>query len=94
MTDADDLALYASTPVQVGFRLHRLEEVASGISFYVKVNKIEHMYFKQELATSTLNCQTLKLVNQFTYLGSNISSTEICVNICLEKTWTAINGLS
>ena len=31
--------------------------------------------------------------NKFTYLGSNISSTESDVNICLAKEWPAINRL-
>ena len=34
---------------------------------------------------SQLNGKPLKLVDQFTYLGSNISSTESHVNICLDK---------
>ena len=37
--------------------------------------------FKQEEAISTLSSKPLKLVDQFTYLGSNISSTESDVNI-------------
>ena len=36
----------------------------------------------------------LKLVDQFTYLGSNISSTESNVNIDLVKAWTAIDRLT
>ena len=33
-------------------------------------------------------------MNQFIYLGINISSTENYVNICLAKVWTAIDRLS
>ena len=36
----------------------------------------------------------LWLVDQFTYLGSNILSTESDVNICLGKGWNAIDSLS
>ena len=36
----------------------------------------------------------LKLVDQFTYLGSNISSTESDVNLRIPKAWTAIDRLS
>ena len=48
------------------------------------------MRFKQE-GTSD---RPLKFVNKFTYLGSNISSTESNVDIRLAKTWNAINLLS
>ena len=36
----------------------------------------------------------MKLVNQFTYLGSNISSTESNINICIGKAWTVIDKLT
>ena len=36
----------------------------------------------------------MKLVDQFTYFSSNISSTESNVNICKGKLWTAIDKLS
>ena len=41
--------------------------------------------FKQEGAISTLSVKPLKLVDLFTYLGSNISSTESDVNIHIGK---------
>ena len=40
-----------------------------------------------------LNGKPLELVDQFIYLGSNISSTEIDVDICIGKPWTAIDRL-
>ena len=46
------------------------------------------MYFKQDGAISKWNCKLLKLVDQITYLGSNISSTESNVNIYIGKVWT------
>ena len=39
------------------------------------------MCFNQEGAISTLNGNSLKLVDKFTYLGRSISSTESNVNI-------------
>ena len=42
----------------------------------------------------TLNDRPLKLVDKFTYLISNVSSTESDDNICLAKAWTAVNRLS
>ena len=46
------------------------------------------MCFKQKEAISTL-----KLVDQFTYLDNNISSTKSDINICLMKAWDAIERL-
>ena len=43
---------------------------------------------------SSLNYKPLKLANQFTYLDSNISSTESNVNLCIGKVWTAMGWLS
>ena len=48
-------------------------------------DEIEFMCFKQDEAISTLNGKPLKLVDQFIYLGSNISFTESIVNIHLGK---------
>ncbi len=56
--------------------------------------KKEFRCFKQDDAISTLNDKPLKLVDHFTYLGSNISSTESDANIHVGLTWTAIDRLS
>ena len=50
--------------------------------------------FNREGVITTLNGGPLKLVHKFTYLSSNISSTEIDVNMRLAKAWTAIDRLS
>ena len=52
------------------------------------------MYFKQERAIFTLSDKPLKLVDQFTCLGSNISSTKSDVNIRIGRKRTAIDRLS
>ena len=59
----------------------------------MNTDKTEFMSFKQEGFTVTLTGKHLKLVNQFTYLKSNISSTESDVNIRQEKVWTAFDKL-
>ena len=51
--------------------------------------KSEFMFFKQDGAT--LNGKSLKLADEFTYLGSNISFTESDVHIRIEKALTAID---
>ena len=43
---------------------------------------------------STLNGSSLKLVIKFTFLGSNVSSTETGIETRLAKAWTAIIRLS
>ena len=53
-----------------------LEQMAVGIGLYVNVNKTDVMCFKQKGTISTVNSKPLIFVDQFTYIGSNISSTE------------------
>ena len=50
--------------------------------------------FNQTGDISTLNGSPLRLVDKFTYLGSNVSSTETDINTRLAKAWTAIGRLS
>ena len=58
-------------------------------------NKLfESRIVKREGTSFTLSCKHLKLLNEFTYLGSSVSSTENDVHICLAKAWTAIHRLS
>ena len=89
-----DLALLANTPTQAESLLQSLEQATGDIGQYVNENKVEYMSFKQKETVSTLSSKSLKLVDQFTYLGSNILSTEIDVNIRLEKVWNIIDWLS
>ena len=51
------------------------------------------MCSKEEVTNFTLSGKPQKLEDQFTYLVSNISSTEIDVNLSIEKAWTAIESL-
>ena len=91
---ADDQALLASTPDQAESLLHSLQQPVWGICLYGIVNNIWHSCFKREGVISTLNARHLKLVDKFTYVSSNISSTVSKVKICLAKAWTAIDRLS
>ena len=52
------------------------------------------MCYNQTGDISTLDRTSLKLVDKFTYLGSNISSTEKDIDTQLTKAWTAIDRLS
>ena len=52
------------------------------------------MCYNQTGDISTLDGTSLKLVDKFTYLGSNVSSTEKDTDTRLTKAWTAIDRLS
>ena len=91
---ADDLALLADTPAQAQLLLHCLERTARSIGLYVNSEKTEYMCFGQYGDISTLDNRPLKLVEHFTYLGSDISSTERDINKRIAKAWTAIERLS
>ena len=67
---------------------------AVGIGLRVNADKTEYMCFNQIGDISTLNSNSLKLVDKFTYLGSSVSSTENDINTRLAKTWTATGRLS
>ena len=74
----DNLMPLANIPAQAESLQHRLEQAASGIGHYVNSNKKEFICFNEDGAISSLND---KLVDQFIYFGSKISSTESNVNI-------------
>ena len=73
---AGDLVLLTNTVGQAKSLLHSLEHAARGIGLSVNSDKMEFVCFKQDGAISTINGKCLKIVDQFAYLGSNISSTE------------------
>ena len=74
--------------------LHRLERAAASIGLHVNTDKTEYMCFNQTGNISTLNSSSLKLVNNFTYRGSSVSSTETDINMWLTKEWIPIDWLS
>ena len=97
MTDTDytdEQKLLTNTPVQAESLLHSLDQAARDIDLYENKDKIEFICFKQKEAIFTLSVKPLKLVDQFTYLGNNISLTESYVSIHLGKVWTTFNRLS
>ena len=73
---ADDIAILANTPNQAETRLHSLEGAAAGIGLHVNAHKTEYMCYNQTGDISTLGRTSLKLVDKFTFLGSNVSSTK------------------
>ena len=74
-TDADytdDIALLANTPAKAETLLHSLEQAAAGIGLQVNAHKKDDMSFNQKGNISTLNGSSLKLVDKFNYLRSNV----------------------
>ena len=95
-TDAnydDDIALLANAPTQAETLLHSLEWATAGISLHVNAHKTEYICFNQTGNISTLNSNTLKIVDKFTYLRSSVSSTETDINMWLAKALTVIDRL-
>ena len=91
---ADDIAILANTPTQPETLLHSLERTAVDIGLHVNAYKTEYMCYNQTGDISTQSGNSLKLVDNFTNLGSSVSSTEKDIDTRLTKAWTAINKLS
>ena len=53
-----------------------------------------YIYIYMLLFSVEMSPSSLKLVDKFTYLGSNVSSTETGINTRLPKAWTTIEKLS
>ena len=80
----DDQALLVNTPAQSESLQQSLAQTAGGIGLYVKANETELCL--KEGVVSTLRGKPLTLVDWFTYIDSNILSTDNDVNIRREKT--------
>ena len=83
----DDLVFVVNTPAQAKYLLHSQEQAAGGIDLNMNMNATKFKCFKQEGAIFTFSSKSLKLVDQFIYLGNNISSTESDDNICRGEAW-------
>ena len=88
------MAFLANTPTQAGTQLHSLERAADGVGLHVNADKTEYLYFNQRGDISTPKCGPMKLVDKFTYQGSNVSSTGNGINTRLAKAWTVFDRLS
>ena len=60
----------------------------------MNADKTENMCFNQRRDISTLNGDSLKLVDKFTYSGSSVSSTKNDINTRLAKAWKTIDRLT
>ena len=75
--------------------LYSHSKLCSSVSgLHVNAHKTEYMCYNQTGDITTLDGTPLKLVDKFTYLVSNVSSTEKDIETRLTKAWTAIDRLS
>ena len=51
------------------------------------------VFYRHSQLGYSLNCKPLKLVDQYIYISSNISSAESSVNICTGKAWNTVHRL-
>ena len=73
---------------------HSLETASGDIGLYVNAGKTKFISYNQTGSIKTLNSKALKSVNSFTYLGSNIASTETDVKTQISKAWSAPDGFN
>ena len=92
--NAEHITLLANALAKDENLLHSLEHATEDIGLNVNAHKTEDMCFNQTGDNSTLNRNSLNLVDKFTYLGSSVSSTEANIDTRLAKSSTAINRLS
>ena len=90
---ADDLALFSDKIDDAERLFHAVEEAAARIGLYVNAKKTEYVCYMQNGEIKDLKGTTLKEVEHFTYLGSNISSTEKDAMIRIAKAWSALSRL-
>ena len=91
---ADDIALMTDTISDATYLLHHIEKTAKEIGLYINANKTEFISYNQEGIIHSLEGKNIKSVQDFTYLGSNIASTERDIDIRIGKAWGALNGLN
>ena len=87
--NTDDKALLANTPAGAESLLHSLKQAVRGFDLtWTQIKQIIFVSNKKE--QSQLSVRSLKLVDNFTYLGKNISSTESDIGIWRAKASTTI----
>ena len=84
---ADDKVFLANAPAQAKNLLHSRELAAAGIGLHVYAHQTEYMCFNQKCDIFTVNGSSLKLVDKFTYIGTNGSSPGTDTDTGLTKAW-------
>ena len=71
----DDLGLITNKIGDAEKLLHALEDAAAQTGVYISANKTEYVCYNQNGEIKIIKGKALNKVENFTYLGSNISST-------------------
>ena len=90
---ADDLAVTSDTISNAETLLHQLENAAKDVGLYVNASKTEHIRFGQQGTIQTTSGETIKAVESFTYLGSEINSMKQDVKIRIANAWATLNKM-
>ena len=90
---ADDLAVVANTIDEATILLHSLEASAKEIGLHINAKKTEFISLNTTGNITSLDGKDIKQVTEFTYLGSNIKSTDKDIKIRKGKAWSALNKL-
>jgi len=90
---ADDLAIFSDNCENAEKLLHLLEYAAEKIGLKVNAKKTEYICYHHQGNIKTSQNVALKSVEDFTYLGSNIASTDKDVEIRIAKAWSTLNKL-
>ena len=90
---ADDLALTSDTIGNAAKLLNFLENTTRQIGLHINTKKTEFMSYNEQGQIKSLNGNQIKQVENFTYLGSNIHSTEKDISIRKTKARAALNKL-
>ena len=91
---ADDLALFADSCNDAEKLLHVLEEKANSVGLRVNIRKTQNFNINTDNKVRYVNGTQLKYVDNFTYLGSEISSMDKEIKIRIAKSWNALDKLS
>ena len=86
---ADDIALFENSLEEAQVQLNRTATEAQKIGLVINTKKTEFMTNTSCKKNLTLNNEDIKLANDFTYLGSKMTSTESDVKRRLSLAWSA-----
>ena len=90
---ADDLALTSDTIEEATQLLHHLEVAAKEIGLRINAKKTEFISFNQAGQIKSLDGSNIKSVEDFTYLGSRIISSDSDIQVRKAKAWAALNKM-
>ena len=91
---ADDLALFADSCSDAEKLLHVLEEKANSVRLRVNIRKTQNFNINTDHKVRSVKGTQLKSVDNYTYLGSEISSMDKEIKIRIAKSWSALDKLS